>query len=148
MRTRITVKRNDKQALLARMKMIQSWNGKMDEDEKLSLGCFIWLSLAWAKSEPCHQAVHNLIAFCNTALVMANRGYPKSYAGECNQAFAVCLTHLQHLIERQRETKSWALDGELIMNLPKILHLYEQQIAEIPRKEFDAVLNFVMEKQA
>lgn len=127
------------------MILAQSWNGKMDEDERRSLGCFAWMSLAWAKSQPCLQAIHNLITICNTALVMANRGWPRAYAGECNQAFAVCLARLQYLIARQKETKSWSLDGELISNLPLVLHLYERQIAEIPRKEFDAVLQYVLE---
>lgn len=145
MRTQIKVRRNDKQALLAKMALIQSWNGKMDEDEKRMLSLFHWLSLDWLKRTANRDAMMNLVFVCNIALILANRGYPRSYMGENNEDFAAVLMHLKQAIERGKKTGSWALNGELIQKIPVILALHDRQLEEVSRKVYEAVNKYVGE---
>lgn len=145
MRTQIKVRRNDKQALLAKMKMIQGWNGKMSEDEKQVLSLFHWLSLDWLKRTANRDAMMNLVFVCNIALILANKGYPRNYMGENNEDFATVLTHLKQAIERGKKTGSWALNGELIMKMPAILALHDRQLAEVSRKVYESVNRYVGE---
>lgn len=132
-----------KAELVARMIDVQSWNGRLDEEERTHMALFAWLSFDWAKRQPSKSAIMNVITVCNLALVLANRGYPKAYAGECNQAFAIVLTNLKQVIARGRENGSWSLNGELIRNIPLVFSVHEAQLAEVSRKEMDACVNFV-----
>nr|DAH64377.1 MAG TPA: hypothetical protein [Caudoviricetes sp.] len=137
--------RQDKRALFQRMQQIQSWNGKLDEDEKRDLSLFAWLSLDWAKREPNRQAVLNIVSVCNLALVLANKEYPKGYMGEANTAFAVVLANLKLLISRGKEKGTWSLNGDLIRNLPVVLSLHDRQLTEVSRKVMEACVNYVRE---
>ena len=132
-----------KAELVARMINAQSWNGRLDEGERRDLGLFAWISYDWSKKAPCRQAVMNVISVCNLALVLANKGYPSEYSGECDHAFAVVLANMKLLIVRGKETGSWAMNGELIRNLPAIIALHEKQLSEVSRKVMDACVNFV-----
>lgn len=132
-----------KAELVARMVNAQSWNGRVDEDEKRDLLLFAWMSFDWAKRSPSERAVMNILCICNLSLVLANKGYPKAYAGECNESFAVALARLKHLIERGDKTGSWALDGELIRHVPIVMALYEEQLSEVSRKVMESCVNFV-----
>lgn len=136
-------RRPTKAELVARMINAQSWNGRLDDDEKGDLGLFAWISLDWAKRAPNRQAVLNIVSVCNLALVLANKGYPKDYSGEANEAFAVVLANLKLLIARAKETSSWSLNGDLIRHLPTVLSLHERQIGEVSRKVMEACVNYV-----
>lgn len=145
MRTQIKVRRNDKQALLTKMKLIQGWNGKMSADEKQVLSLFHRLSLDWLKRTANRDAMMNLVFVRNIALILANKGYPRNYMGENNEDFAAVLTHLKQAIERGKKTGSWALNGELIQKIPVILALHDRQLEEVSRKVYEMVNKYVGE---
>ena len=132
-----------KAELVARMVNAQSWNGKLDAEEQQHMGLFMWISFDWAKRQPSKAAIMNIISVCNLALVLANRGYPRAYSGECNQAFAIVLAGLKQVISRGKDANAWSLNGDLIRHIPEIMSLHEEQLAEVSRKEMEACVNFV-----
>ncbi len=138
-------RRASKAELIARLSCAQSWNGKLNDEERTDMGLFVWMSFDWVKREPCKQAVMNIISTCNLTIILANRGYPADYSGEANRELAVVLTNLKNLIARSKKTGSWALNGELIRYLPAVLSLHDRQLAEVSRKVMEACVNYVRE---
>lgn len=132
-----------KAELVARMVNAQSWNGRLDAEEHQHMGLFMWISFDWAKRKPSKAAIMNVISVCNLALVMANRGYPRDYSGECNQAFAIVLAGLKQVVARGKSSDTWSLNGDLIRHIPEIMSLHEQQLAEVSRKEMESCVNYV-----
>jgi hypothetical protein len=108
-------------------------------EQQRDLGLAYHLSFQAMLNGGTEEAWHALAATCNIALILCERGFGAEFENEIKAGMRA----LMRTKYRQRQTGSWAMDGEGISAMRTALEIHDAQVEIAERAEIRRALNEV-----
>lgn len=111
----------------------------LTDDQQRDLGLAYHLSFQTMLTGGSETAWHSLAATLNVCLILCERGFGAEFESEIKAGMRA----LMRTKYRQQETGSWALDGDGIAAMRRVLEIHDAQVEIAERGEIRAAINEV-----